>query len=222
MDGIAATRCAALLAGVLSVTLHATALHLLAPGSAGPRAGGVGPTTLQLVTRIVEPVPPPVAPILPPPLAAEPARPASQRPVEQREIVPSPELRPVPVMPPEPSARVEPAAETACESGPTIEAADVEPEVPSPARPIGGGVNRPPDYPARAIARGWEGEVTLRVEVLASGHAGEVTMETSSGHDILDRAACVAVSAWRFEPARRDGIAVRSTFLQPIEFRLER
>jgi len=57
--------------------------------------------------------------------------------------------------------------------------------------------NRPPTYPARAIAQRLEGALLLRLHIAATGDITRVEIVTSSGHDIFDRAAVEAVSNWR-------------------------
>ncbi|MCA9320127.1 MAG: TonB family protein, partial [Planctomycetes bacterium] len=42
--------------------------------------------------------------------------------------------------------------------------------------------------------------------------------ETSSGHEILDRAAQRCVEGWRFLPATRDGVRVPDLVRIPIRF----
>lgn len=87
----------------------------------------------------------------------------------------------------------------------------------SPARVV----RRPaPEYPERARCAGWQGRVMLRVTVAADGSVSDVALETSCGHDVLDRAAEAAVRIWTFEPAYRDGVAVESRFRVPVSFRL--
>lgn len=80
--------------------------------------------------------------------------------------------------------------------------------------------NPKPDYPSIARSRGWQGKVTLRVQVSAEGSSEAVAVEYSSGHDILDDSAVAAVRQWQFVPARRGETAVASSVLVPIIFTL--
>ena len=80
--------------------------------------------------------------------------------------------------------------------------------------------NPKPDYPSIAKRRGWQGKVTLRVQVSAEGLSEAVTVEHSTGHEILDESAIAAVQQWRFIPARRGETAVASSVLVPIIFTL--
>lgn len=79
---------------------------------------------------------------------------------------------------------------------------------------------RPPVYPPRCLRLGIEGTVRVRVLVGEDGRVQEVTVGKSSGDAALDEAALEAVSRWRFEPARRDGVPVRAWAVVPIEFKL--
>lgn len=75
------------------------------------------------------------------------------------------------------------------------------------------GTNRPPDYPAAARRRGWQGTVVIAFECDEHGLVVAALVRASSGHAILDAAALAAVRSWRFHggPGHSE---------QPIEFRL--
>jgi protein TonB len=79
----------------------------------------------------------------------------------------------------------------------------------------------PVRYPPQLFAQRTEGTVVLRLFV---DERGRVVVDSTrimerSGHDALDSAALAAVPAMRFAPARRDGAAVATAFLQPVHFR---
>jgi len=80
--------------------------------------------------------------------------------------------------------------------------------------------NRPPAYPAKAIARSIEGTVLLRLHIAATGRVQRVEIVTSSGHDVLDRAAVETVSTWRGRPAHQARIPLATIELLPVQFRL--
>jgi TonB family protein len=61
-----------------------------------------------------------------------------------------------------------------------------------------------PEYPLLARQQGWEGTVTLWLEMLADGTIGEVQIARSSGHPILDTAAQAAAKTWTHVPAMPD------------------
>jgi len=78
-----------------------------------------------------------------------------------------------------------------------------------------------PDYPTRARRMGLEGTVVLLLHVAADGTVASVEIASSSGHEILDRAAAeAAADRWRFEPARRGSLAVAKDVRGPVEFKL--
>lgn len=78
--------------------------------------------------------------------------------------------------------------------------------------------NPPPGYPEIARQRGYEGVVLVEAEILADGRVGQAEVRKSSGYAILDQAAVNAVRAWKFEPARKSGIAQKATAQLPIKF----
>ncbi len=83
-------------------------------------------------------------------------------------------------------------------------------------------LNNPrPLYPLLAIRQGAQGQVLLLVEVLPDGRAGRIELEKFSGHAMLDAAAINAVRAWRFTPARKDGLLTTQTVRIPIHFNLK-
>ena len=83
-------------------------------------------------------------------------------------------------------------------------------------------VNPKPSYPRIARRLGAQGVVTLRVFVLKDGSVGQAAVLRSSGFRMLDDSALRMVrSAWRFLPARRDGLAIESWVEVPIKFVLE-
>ncbi|NQT21803.1 MAG: energy transducer TonB [Planctomycetes bacterium] len=83
-----------------------------------------------------------------------------------------------------------------------------------------GAENPPPSYPRLARRMGYEGLVIVTVRVSTQGQCIAVRVKTSSGHDILDKAAVVAVRAWMFRPGSVNGIAVEAELDIPIRFHL--
>ena len=81
--------------------------------------------------------------------------------------------------------------------------------------------NLRPAYPLLAIRQGAQGQVLLLVEVTTDGRAGRIELEKPSGHAMLDAAAVNAVRAWRFTPARKDGLLTTQTVRIPIHFNLK-
>jgi protein TonB len=82
--------------------------------------------------------------------------------------------------------------------------------------------NTPPVYPETARRAGWEGRVTVRVEVSADGLPISVALQKSSGYGVLDQAALRAVKSWRFQPRTMGGVAMAGTVDVPVNFTLSR
>jgi len=80
--------------------------------------------------------------------------------------------------------------------------------------------NTPPSYPITARRRNIEGKVLLHVEVSQDGLAESVTVLQTSGSELLDEAARVAVTAWKFVPAHRGNENVSAGVAVPIVFSL--
>ncbi len=79
----------------------------------------------------------------------------------------------------------------------------------------------PVEYPVDLFEQQVEGVVLLRLYVTASGTLvpDSTRVEESSGFPDLDAAALRSVDQLQFAPARRDGIPVATTFVQPVHFR---
>ena len=81
----------------------------------------------------------------------------------------------------------------------------------------------PPAYPIQAVRAGVQGTVLLKVLVDANGKPVQVAIERSSGSRTLDDAAREHIlAAWRFHPAMRDGHAIETWALVPVQFNLGR
>ena len=76
----------------------------------------------------------------------------------------------------------------------------------------------PPGGFPSASAVGRQGRVQVRLLVRADGTVGRVDVLASSGDPELDRAAVVAVSRWRFDPARWGGTQVDSYYVVWVRF----
>lgn len=125
--------------------------------------------------------------------------------VDRTADAPATPLPPQPVAPP-----VAPPAP------PPAPAAAIEAPVPIP------GQTPPPNYPRRALRRGDEGTVLVRVDVGPDGVPTSVGISRSSRSRELDRAAIEAVQRWRFRPAMADGRPTVGTVVIPIEFNARR
>jgi protein TonB len=79
-----------------------------------------------------------------------------------------------------------------------------------------------PRYPPQSRRLGEQGVVVLRVVIDERGRACNIQVETSSGHERLDRAAREAVASAAFRPYLENGAPRRALVLIPIEFYLNR
>jgi len=80
--------------------------------------------------------------------------------------------------------------------------------------------NTPPQYPVSAKRMGIEGEVILLVTVQENGLPAEINIHQSSGFDVLDQSAILAVKKWQFVSAKQNGRNVKASVLVPIKFQL--
>jgi TonB family protein len=78
-----------------------------------------------------------------------------------------------------------------------------------------------PEYPLVARQRGWQGSVTLRLELLANGTVGEVEVAQSSGHAVLDTAAQEAAKTWTHKPAQHNDVPVTRWVSLTVNFTLD-
>ena len=92
---------------------------------------------------------------------------------------------------------------------------------PETEAPVAVNADSPIQYPPALFDQKIEGEVVLRLFVDSTGrlHAESTKVAESSGRPGLDSAAVAGSAKLRFAPARRRGLPVATTFLQPIEFR---
>jgi periplasmic protein TonB len=81
--------------------------------------------------------------------------------------------------------------------------------------------NPAPEYPANARARGMQGTAYVYVQVGVDGKPNNVEIWDTSRDRELDEAALRAVRQWRFIPATLNGVAMSTSIIIPIEFRLK-
>jgi TonB family protein len=73
-------------------------------------------------------------------------------------------------------------------------------------------------YPQEGLDRGDEGPVTVEMIITEGGHPVDLRVLESAGAS-LDQAVLVALWAWRFQPAERDGVRVRVRWRVSQSFR---
>ncbi|WP_435198957.1 energy transducer TonB [Qipengyuania sp. 902] len=80
------------------------------------------------------------------------------------------------------------------------------------------------NYPSRALRDGLEGQVEVELLVAPTGRVSACNVLRSSGHAVLDTAACEGMMrSARFEPALgNDGTPVEGSFRTSMEYRLSR
>ena len=161
--------------------------------------------------QFLEP-PPPVKP--PPPIELE-RLPVKPPPTQVTKHVEAPPVVSPPVATVEGSApMVPPAPVVDTIAPPAVQAGPVEATLAYVAAPA-------PKYPAQAVRGHMQGTVTLRVLVDETGKPLNVVIESSSGHDLLDRTARDQVLAnWRFQPAQSNGHKVQAWARIPVTFDL--
>lgn len=79
---------------------------------------------------------------------------------------------------------------------------------------------KPIEYPRWALRQGWEGRVSIAIEVLKNGTVGRTKVMQSSGHKILDESAVSAVKTWKFRPAMKNGQVIVECAQIPVIFKL--
>lgn len=78
-----------------------------------------------------------------------------------------------------------------------------------------------PRYPRKALRRGIQGSVLVKIFIDESGIPYDSKILKSSGHKILDDAALKGALDWRFKPARRGVVAIKSQNNQTFVFSLQ-
>jgi protein TonB len=188
---------------------------------------------VQLLSEVITPPAPQVAPEPPPPAPAPPpvprpvAKPQPRKPVPppapRPEAAPSPAPAPaLAAAPPEPQPEPPLSAPVAPAPAPAPVAAPAPARVELPSTDADYLQNPQPEYPAISRRLGEEGQVMLRVLIGADGRPQQVELRRSSGYDRLDRVALDTVRRWRFVPGKRNGVAEAMWFNVPINFVLER
>jgi protein TonB len=80
--------------------------------------------------------------------------------------------------------------------------------------------NPAPAYPLISRRQGEFGKVLLLVQVTPHGTAAQVEIKQSCGFPRLDEAALEAVRKWHFVPARQGEVAVATSVVVPLSFKL--
>lgn len=76
-------------------------------------------------------------------------------------------------------------------------------------------------YPQRALKRGQQGKVVLKVHISKSGLPVKMEIKQSSGFSVLDKAAIKTVQTWEFEPQKKGDYVIKSWVLVPVIFEIK-
>lgn len=77
-----------------------------------------------------------------------------------------------------------------------------------------------PDYPGAMIRQGLEGKVTVRVTIGADGRVIDIEKLSATDDAFWLATQRHALRKWRFRPATRDGVAVSSSKVLTVHFKL--
>ena len=113
-----------------------------------------------------------------------------------------------------------PPGAIAQEAAPPAPASKARPSTPRNVRVWASQIQQ--NYPREAVLRMLQGSVRIRVTVNPEGRASNCLVLQSSGHDVLDRAACDGMRQFAlFNPALDDeGRPISSTYATIITYRL--
>lgn len=80
-----------------------------------------------------------------------------------------------------------------------------------------------PVYPVQAKAQGIQGEVKVRYDITEQGSVINAVVIQSSLGKIFDQAALDAIKSWKFNPARKNGVAIaQRDLVSTLSFRSEK
>ena len=202
---------------IVAIALHAAVLFYpikLAIGQLDlPTPKTIAVSLVQAVTAHSEPAKAPAQTATPTPNPAAVQKKVVAKPVMA--VTPEQSAAPTTYTAPPPAAAPTPSA-TATTSGGTPSAAISAPRFDAAYLD-----NPRPNYPPLSRRLGEEGKVMLKVKVSADGHPATVHLEKTSNFDRLDEAARLAVTRWRFIPAKRGEEAIEASVIVPVVFRLD-
>ncbi len=77
-----------------------------------------------------------------------------------------------------------------------------------------------PEYPRAARIRGTEGWVTIRFTINEDGTVSDPTVIEAHPKRVFEREALRAIKRWQFKPRIVDGVAIKRSATQTIEFEM--
>ena len=182
---------------------------------------------VEILSEIVTPPAPKIAPPIPAPVPPAPVKPPEAKKVE-RPLPPAPkplaipDQRPAPnaptgVVTPQPAAPAVAAPVAAEPAAPLAAPAKVE----LPSSDADYLQNPKPAYPPISKRLGEQGKVIVRVLIGADGIPQKAEIRQSSTFDRLDQSALATAMKWRYVPGKRGGVPETMWFNVPINFVLE-
>jgi periplasmic protein TonB len=233
-----------LIALLLSIMLHGSAIGFLPGFSQAPAPRLEPPLTVELVTP--EPPPPPPIkepepeppkpepkPVPPPPKPITPVVQKTVTPEPSPAVAPPPLIEaPKPTEPPPPAviaveqkAADPPPAFTAPTPPPAPKEStndDVEEDSDGYGQAMTGEFKKNVKYPRVALANGWEGTVKVTLHIDAEGNVTDITIKQKSGKKMLDDAAIKTAQLTKLLPIppSRQGRPFKLTV--PINYRIDR
>ena len=217
------------------VALHIGMLWLLQSGLLMRTAPQV--VLVEVLTRLIDPPAPVVAPAPAPPKTPAPIEPPKAVPLPPQPPRPQPRPRAaaeplvvpaLPAVPDTPTATIAPPVQAApMAAAPATAAPSAQPAPPSPPPvqlPSSDAdylQNPPPPYPALSKRLNEQGKTTVKVLIRANGLPQRAEIVRSSGFERLDQAALATVMRWRYVPGKRGGVAEDMWFNVPINWVLE-
>lgn len=205
------------------VIFHVAALWALQAGLLQRAVEIIVPA--EILSEVIEPPAPKVAPPPPPPPApvkqpvakspAPPTLPPAPQPVAIADPTPAPNA-PTGVTAPQP-----PAPPVAAPVAAAPVAPPAPPKVELPSSDADYLQNPKPPYPAISKRLGEQGKVIVRVLIETNGVPVKAEIRQSSGYDRLDQTAMATVLKWRYVPGKRGGVPEAMWFSVPINFVLE-
>jgi periplasmic protein TonB len=168
----------------------------------------------------------PLAPVEPPPPPQEKPKKAERQP----KAAPAPD-RPVVIVPTQPAGPIrefwpepqpQPPTGTGDGGGTVVKAEPVPPVITlAELDPRYRGDVQPP-YPPSLERMEIEGKVTVRLQIGADGRVTSVELVRADDPGFFATTRDWALRRWRFKPATRDGVAVASTLVKTVSFRIVR
>lgn len=184
---------------------------------------------VEMVSQIIEPPKPEIAP---PPPAPPPPTPAVQKqitlppapqPLAINDPTPAPNAPIVAAVPPAPLPPITApvAISNASPAPPAPQAAPPAPKVELPRSDADYLNNPPPPYPPISRRMGEQGRVVVRVFVSEEGVPLRAEVRSSSGFDRLDATAVATAMRYRYRPGMRGGVPEAMPVNVPFDFKLD-